>query len=247
MFYSLGLRKYETTESYRQIIPAEIKGGLFYQLIMEISAREDVFTILEIGSSSGEGSTKALLDAASLAPLARKQIHCLEISMERFENLRDYLKKDRRFLAHRISSVTTSDFPTFDEIREFQKNRETNLSKIHIDTIAAWYKKDIQFISENPELTPMSASGIKISGIDWIKESYNISEFDFVIIDGGEFTGKTEFLKIYGAKYIALDDVMSFKCLEAYETLVLDSNYELIGSNLIERNGWAMFQKRNLS
>ena len=239
--YFLGLRKYETTESYKTIIPAEVTEGHFYELIKNIASREDVTTILEIGSSSGEGSTKALVEAANLFPSSPKQIHCLEISMERFGKLRNYLRNDKRFYAHRISSVMTSEFPTFGEINNFHKKRKTNLNKIHINTIAAWYNKDIQFITDNPELNPISKSGHKISGIDWIKEKYHLSTFDFVIIDGSEFTGMAEYLKIRGSRFIALDDVMSFKCLNAYEALSADDNYELISENLIERNGWAVF------
>ena len=40
-----------------KIIPTEIKYDHFYQAIKQIAQEEDIQTILEIGSSSGEGST----------------------------------------------------------------------------------------------------------------------------------------------------------------------------------------------
>lgn len=240
--YILGIRKHETTDAYKQIIPPEISEGRFYQLIGQLCTSPDVSYILEIGSSSGEGSTRALFEAISTLPGSRKEIHCMEISKERHQKLTKYLSPDARFHAHRISSVTTEEFPSFNKIRRFHSQEKSKLSSYHIDTIKSWYSKDIQFLIENPELMPLGENGLRQSGIAWIKSKFKIENFDFVIIDGGEFTGEAEFCYLQNSKYIALDDTNSYKCWSVREALKTNSEYELIEENQTERNGWAVFK-----
>lgn len=235
--YFLGIRRYETTETYKEIIPPEIESGEFYNLIGKIASESDVVTILEIGSSSGEGSTKAIFDSLAKIPHAQKQIHCMEISRERHEKLSNYLRNDQRFHAHRMSSVLITDFPRFEDVKRFHSSCKTNLSKVHIDTVESWHRKDIQFLVENPDLIPNKS----ISGINWIKQKYKINFFDFVIIDGGEFTGFAEYEYIRGARYIALDDTNTYKNWLARKTLLEDRTYKLVDESFTERNGWAVF------
>lgn len=235
--YFLGLKRYETTETYKEIIPPEIKTGGFYNLIGKISSQSDVVTILEIGSSSGEGSTKAIFDSLAPIPYAKKKIHCMEISRERHEKLSNYLQSDARFHAHRMSSVLIADFPRFEDIKHFHSLYKTNLSKIHIATVESWYRKDIQYLVDNPDLFPNES----ISGINWIKQKFKINLFDFVIIDGGEFTGFAEYEYLRGARYIALDDTNTYKNWQVRKSLIENKSYKLIDESLKERNGWAVF------
>jgi hypothetical protein len=236
--YFLGLKRYETTETYKEIIPPEINRGEFYKLIEKISSQSDVITILEIGSSSGEGSTKAIFDSLAPFPYAKKQIHCMEISRERHEKLSSYLQNDPRFYAHRMSSVLISDFPRFEDVKQFHSFYKTNLSKIHVDTVESWYRKDIKYLVDNPDLFPDDS----ISGINWIKQKFKIDFFDFVIIDGGEFTGFAEYEYIRGARYIALDDTNTYKNGDVRKMLLEDQAYKLVDESLTERNGWAVFE-----
>ncbi len=244
ILYRLGIRKYETTATYSRVIPAEITSGEFYRLIKEISANNEVVTILEIGSSSGEGSTQALLESISSRLTSAKKVFCLEISKERFNLLAEYVNMDKRFIPLRMSSVSIADFPTLDEVLNFHSNSFTNLSKIHRDTVKSWYRKDVQYLIENPEVfadkNPMDPQS---GAIQWIKKQHRIEYFDFVIIDGGEFTGFVELKQTFGARYIALDDVNSFKCFDAHQYLLDNPNYRLISSNLKDRNGWSVFSK----
>jgi hypothetical protein len=242
--YSCGFKKHETTESFRVLIAPEITNGTFFDLIQDISSRKDVVNIIEIGSSSGEGSTRALVESLSKVLDDPKSVHCLEVSKERFEKLSNYLKIDSRFIAHRISSVMISDFPEFEFIENFHKKTNSKLNKYHLDTIKSWYEKDIAYLRNNPELVPKNSMNISVGGIEWIKDKYNLEKFDFVIIDGGEFSGFREFEYVKGANFIALDDVNSFKCHQAFKALEADSLYRCVDSDLNDRNGWAIFQKQ---
>ena len=241
--YGLRIKNHETADSYKKIIPPEVRGGRFFELIQEISAYSDVCSILEIGSSSGEGSTRALFESLAKIPSANKQIHCMEISQERYQKLKDYLASDSRFYPHRLSSVSTSEFPPFQIIENFHKTVKSKLSGYQLDTIESWYKKDLTFLDENPELIPVRGDGKKISGIAWIKGEYSIDKFDFVIIDGGEFTGNAEFSYFHDSRYVALDDTNSFKTWDVHRQLCLNPSYKLIDENTNERNGWAIFKK----
>ena len=243
--YVLRIKRHETTASYKKIIPPEVCGGRFFELIQEISASPDVYSILEIGSSSGEGTTRALFESLAKKPSAKKQIHCMEISLERYQKLNDYLVSDSRFHPHRLSSVSTPEFPPFQLVIDFYKTVHSKLSEYQLDTIQSWYNKDLKFLNENPELIPIGSDGRKISGISWIKEKHAIDTFDFVIIDGGEFTGSAEFVYCHDSKYVALDDTNSFKTWDVRRQLVSNPNYKLIEENLNERNGWAIFKKAN--
>ena len=54
--------KFESIESQlNYLIPPEIKNDEFYVAIQKICKEEDIETVLEIGSSSGGGSTEAFV------------------------------------------------------------------------------------------------------------------------------------------------------------------------------------------
>jgi len=69
-----------------------------------------------------------------------------------------------------------------------------------------------------------------------------INVFDMVLIDGSEFTGEVELNFVLGSKVIALDDINTFKCYNAFKKLSADSNYVLKHSNSKLRNGYAIFE-----
>lgn len=242
--YALGIKKYETKESYKTIIPPEISQGTFFDLISEIAQKDDVHKILEIGSSSGQGSTRALLEALNRKKDTLKQVHCMEISGERFEKLREYISSDERFHPHLLSSVKLSDFPKFENIINFHRNENTKFRQISIDTIRSWYIKDIEYLAENPNLFRINSQKKELSGIEWIKINHKIETFDFVIIDGGEFTGLAEYQYLQGTKHFALDDSNTYKNWAVRRELLLDERYELISEDLNERNGWSIFSRK---
>ena len=76
-----------------------------------------------------------------------------------------------------------------------------------------------------------------------IKKENKIDYFDIVLLDGCEFTGEAELKKIYGARYIFLDDIMAFKNWHNYRSLLNDKNYVLVDEDKGLRHGWALFKK----
>lgn len=215
-------------------IPPEVFNDSLYKKIIEISADAEVRTILEIGSSSGEGSTSAFI-LGMQKNLNKPLLFCMEVSKVRFEKLSDYYKDNEQVKLYNVSSVPLTEFPSKEKIIFFMHRYNSNLKKYSEQTVLDWLNQDIEYISD---------SGVEQNGIEIVKKMNQIAYFDVVFIDGSEFTGEAEFKQIYGAKYILLDDVCAYKNFFNYRQLQKDLNYKLIAQDLSLRNGWALFKKR---
>lgn len=244
IFEKVFIPKREGVEHYDRVIAPEVLQDTFYEQLGKIGAREDLEILLEIGSSSGEGSTKAIVDGI----LSRKSrgsatLHCMEISKPRFDALCNRYKSDKFVKVHRVSSVGLQAFPSRTELKRFYKTVPSTLNHYTFDEIYSWMRKDIEYLKLNiTELLTFSGDEKTENGIDYLKRHYEIPGFDFVLIDGGEFVGWAEFQLVYGSKVIALDDINSYKCRYAYDALIVDPTYRLIDESWSTRNGWAIFE-----
>jgi hypothetical protein len=235
----------EGVEHYDKVIAPEVLDDDFYILLQQLGSRIDLLTFLEIGSSSGAGSTQALVAGINLRESKGGTVlHCMEISLPRFEALKDTYSNFDFVKVHRLSSVGLDSFPTKSELKFFYKKFPSALNNYTFDEIYSWMAKDIEYLRMNiDELLTFGHSDHTGSGIEYIKREFEIPQFDFVLIDGGEFLGWAEFKILYGAKVIALDDINSYKCRYAYDALNTDSSYRLIAESWTTRNGWAIFEK----
>ena len=68
------------------LIPPEIKNDELYYLIEEIASSANIKNILEIGSSSGGGSTEAFVKGIQKNPHS-PSLYCMEVSQVRFNQL----------------------------------------------------------------------------------------------------------------------------------------------------------------
>lgn len=229
----------EGIEHYSKVISPEVLNDDFYRLLSDLAQREDILTLLEIGSSSGEGSTSAIVKGIqNRNSTVDVQLHCMEISQPRFNLLLEAYKQMSFMHVHRLSTVGLDYFPTRKELKDFYRNVKSNLNHYTFDEVFSWMKKDVEFLKVHSEvLLPHNSNGI-----DYIKTKFEISSFDLILIDGGEFVGYSEFKLLRGAKIICLDDVNSFKCRYAYDELMSDANYRLIAESWTTRNGWAIFE-----
>lgn len=218
--------------SYR---PPEIFGDDFARQIVKIVARPEVKTLIEIGSSSGEGSTSAIVKGLR----AKKgwKLHLLEVDPLGFESLRRKFRSTPGVVIHRYSSVSISRYPTTEEVIQFYNSVPTNINRWSLETVLSWLDGD--------KLKLLQSNLAQVNGIDQIKTDYGIENFDFALIDGSEFTGFADMQSVYGAKYILLDDVNAFKCNQAYKSLSEDPRYLLEYENWELRNGFAIFHKSN--
>ncbi|MEZ2240849.1 class I SAM-dependent methyltransferase [Microcoleus sp.] len=216
------------------LIPPEIKDDDFYRAIQMIARKEDIKTVLEIGSSSGQGSTEAFVTGLRENP-NQPMLFCLEISKPRFAELQNSYKDDRFVKCYNVSSVSLEQFADEEEVIKFYKTTQTNLNYYPLEQVINWLHQDIEYIKQ---------SGVSGRGIAQIKEQNNIDFFDVALIDGSEFTGSSELDEVWGAKYIILDDINTFKNYHNLQRMYQDSDYTVITENNSVRNGFAIFKKR---
>jgi FkbM family methyltransferase len=216
-----------------RIIPPEVKDDEFYEAIQTLARETDIKTVLEIGSSSGAGSTEAFVKGLRHNP-NHPTLFCMEISKPRFLALQKTYDREDFVKCYNVSSVPVDSFPRADEVIRFYKNTKTNLNFYPIEQVLLWLDQDLEYIRQ---------SGVETNGIKIIKEENNIKFFDLVLIDGSEFTGDAELTEVYGAKFILLDDVNAFKNFNSYKRLLVDENYMLVSQNLKLRNGYAIFKR----
>lgn len=217
------------------IIPAEIKNDSFYDLLNGVAKLSEVKNILEIGSSSGQGSTEALVTAIrSRSDFSKVNLFCMEISKSRYSKLQATYYDDNFVKCYNLSSIASNEFPLESEIINFYNCIRTTLNQYPLKTVLDWYHQDLEYINQN---------GIAINGIKHIKQENKLNNFDLVLIDGSEFTGERDLWSVMGSKFIALDDVFAFKCWNAYQTLLHHSSYSLVCCDLKIRNGYAFFKR----
>lgn len=221
--------------SNNEIIPPEVLNDVFYHALVHCASRSDIKTILEIGSSSGEGSTDAFVKAIRNRPDSNSvKLFCMEISQARFEKLAQNYKNDSFVKPYRLSSVSINQFPSKEAVIHFYQNFKTNLNLYPLEQVLGWLEQDLSYIA---------SSGLDACGIDFIKKDQGIEFFDMVLIDGSEFTGSAELSAVIGAKIIALDDINAFKNFQSYQLLINHPGYKIIAREAGLRNGFAIFER----
>jgi FkbM family methyltransferase len=221
----------EFSSTLERLIPAEIKDDELYQAIQMLSREADLKTVLEIGSSSGSGSTEAFVTGLMDNPKT-PDLYCMEVSQSRFEALQKRYENYPFVHCYHVSSVGLEQFPTEAEIQEFYQTQQTYLNLYPLEQVLDWWKADTEYLK---------TSGVETHGIRKIKTENNIDVFDLVLIDGSEFTGIAELEEVYGATLIILDDINTFKNYQNYTKLLTDSKYTLLQENKRLRNGYAIF------
>ncbi|MDD1413699.1 FkbM family methyltransferase [Dolichospermum sp. ST_con] len=216
------------------LITPEIKNDEFYNLIQEIAATSNIKSILEIGSSSGGGSTEAFVKGIQNNP-HKPTLYCMEVSQVRFAQLQQTYSYADFVKCYNLSSIAVESFPTKEEVIEFYNTSRTGLNNYPLEEVLRWLDQDIAYVV---------SSGASENGIKRIKEENSIDYFDVVLIDGSEFTGESELAEVYGARILLLDDINTFKNYRSYHKLLKDSNYRLIQHNFSLRNGYAIFQRQ---
>lgn len=222
--------------SLNQIIPPEISNDSFYKAIVEICSDSSIKTALEIGSSAGQGSTLAFVTGLTEGKGSEvdKSLFCIEVSTVRSAALADFYKNQDLVHCYNCSSVPLDDFPKPQEVINFYYSKDTGLKKFGLKEVLRWLQQDIDYVA---------TQNVPGNGIERIKQENNIDYFDVVLIDGSEFTGKAELDEVYGARYIFLDDINTFKNYENHDRLLLDRQYKLIAEDRGVRNGFSIFER----
>lgn len=111
---------------------------------------------------------------------------------------------------------------SYDEVTSFASNYNLETFK------QEWLKEDLDNITLCPNV---------------INEIPN--EIDFLLLDGGEFSTYSEWLKLKDrTKIVALDDIREIKTSLIHHELTNDKNYELL-EKTNDGNGFSIFKKIN--
>ncbi|BAY19103.1 group 1 glycosyl transferase [Anabaenopsis circularis NIES-21] len=230
------MSKQVNNSSLDNLIPPEISEDELYKAIQKLASEANIKTVLEIGSSSGGGSTAAFVQGINNNP-HQPTLYCMEVSKNRFGELQKRYADNSFVKCYNVSSIDVGKFPDKNEVVNFYYQKETDLKKYPLEQVLLWLEQDIEYVK---------SSGVSGDGIKKIKEENNIDYFDIVLIDGSEFTGSIELDEVYGANFIILDDINTFKNFDSHQRLLRDPNYTLVHQNIYLRNGYSIFKKKGL-
>lgn len=184
--------------------------------IFNICKREDVQTIVEIGTWNGRGSTLCIYEAIKNT---EKKLISLETWKEMYEIAFDFYKdKDEVSIINGFISNQLLDFDSLDE--SFFTDYDKNLK-------LSWYNEDLKNINNCKNVLNQIPN-----------------EIDFLILDGGEYSSWDEYLILKDrSKIIFLDDTRppTIKNFMAREDLL--KSHKVIIDNLNIRNGYSIFEK----
>jgi hypothetical protein len=213
------------------IIPAEIKNDELYEKIIETIRlfSSEIKTVLEVGASSGDGSTEAII--AGMSSLQEKTLYTIEANPLRFESLSERYKNLDWVKPLNGSSVSIEEYMDEDDVAFFHKHTSTQLNEYSLETVLSWYEE---------ELLSIAKWRIPTGIIDTIEKP------DMVLLDGSPFTGNAEYEKVCDSKIIILDDILDIKHHHSHQALRKNKEYECLFCNLTLRNGYSIWVRREL-
>jgi len=192
-----------------------LDGSQFGTWIDKIITDYKPNTIVEIGTWKGLGSTKRIIDSI-------------------------------------IKNNYSPKFISLESNLTFYRTAVNNLKNFSDKVDLVWgrlvEKEDVDlFVSNNP-ITEEMNRWLNSDIVDYL-ECENVihkipNQIDFLLLDGGEFSTYSEWIKLKDrTNIVALDDTAVLKCKQIREELLNNHNYGLIVDSS-DRNGFAIF-KRN--
>jgi hypothetical protein len=212
-------------------IPAEIKNDELYDRIITTIRifSFEIKTVLEVGASSGDGSTEALI--IGMAGLPEKTLYTIEANPIRYKNLVERYKGLDWVKPLNGSSIAIEEYMSKEDVEFFHKNIPTQLNEYSLETVLSWYED---------ELLSIAKWGVSTGIINTIEKP------DMVLLDGSPFTGDAEYQKVCDSKVIILDDILDIKHYHSHQALRKNKAYECLFCNLTLRNGYSIWVKREL-
>ena len=189
------------------------RGSSLGEYIYNISSKDDVNSIVEIGTWNGCGSTRCVIDAIKGKD---KQLTTIELCpsqyVEAVKNVGEYADSLSNIKMLNGSIINYEDAFWFDHSEE--------------GVNAEWLKVDMSLLK---------AADNVLGEVP--------SEIDFLILDGGEYTTYPEYCILKDrSKIICLDDTKTFKCTKILAEICRENHLQpLVISD--ERNGFAIFER----
>lgn len=204
----------------------------FGKAIVSVIAEFDFRHNLEIGAWDGSGSTQCLIKGMRLLKKPKK-LYCLESIDDRYKLLVNNVESHDFVEPVNMSSIAMSDWLVKDFDADIWNSPYNKIKRSFPKSeVYSWYQHNINIITKEKR--------------GFLKECKE--NFDAVLIDGGAFTGYSEFILLKDrTKCFFLDDVhRGFKCNQIYHELMSDKNWILLHDFPDVRNGACIFIKVDL-
>lgn len=198
--------------------------AIIHNHLANIASLPQVKTILEIGSHDGSGSTSAIVRGMSHNP-SNPFLYCLETNPERFSLLKRRFYGNPNVMCLRAAGTHWTQFYKPDP-------------SIYSGSDIEFCQRELQKYKEE-----ISKNFIPQNGIEFARSTAEVDVFDFVYLDSGMFSADYELALVYGAKFIALDDVDDIKNRRTHARLAADPLYDEVVREYV-CNVFSVFQKK---
>lgn len=192
----------------------------FGRAIQDVCRRPEVNTCVDIGSWNGLGSTQCIVQA--LTSKESGHVYSFEIDDGMFE-LSQNIWKNNPYVTLQKARVAET-MMTYEDVVN-----DRNYSNIASADWLSWYTGE----QTNFEKSVIGTLPDKI---------------DFVIIDGGEFSGRGDWAAVQtkDPEYVALDDTFSVKTSQVLYDMLRSDEWMIMYQG-VDRNGWAILRKDRLT
>lgn len=220
-----------------------VHTGLMYDTLVSLASKEDVQTVIEIGSTDGKGSTMAIREGLEKNPhFPAVKLYCIEAVRQMYDVLAKtrapYMKCYRVCSTHPDLHYTDKEIERFFAVdfKEAPFDMRGMIQREHPD----WHKRERDRYNAYFRLHKLPLDGVAL-----IKDRNKIKDFDMALVDGGTYSGRADISAVYGAKYLVLDDIHTLKCRWSFKELQTDPNYEMIMHKPCTKAhfGYAAFRK----
>lgn len=205
-------------------VPGQInRGSSLGEIIYNLCLQKDIKTIVEIGTWNGMGSTKCIYDAI-LDKNDEYLVYTLECNEDFYNKcIENYKNLPKLENFNFILGTIVDPEENIDPMYNFDDKFFNLYSR---KTQSSWRNEDVE-----------SCKNVK-NVIDIIPE-----KIDLLVLDGGEFSGLSEFNKLKDiSTYFVLDDTNVIKNYEVANLMRNNSNYQILfDSN--ERNGYLVSKR----
>lgn len=211
------------------LFPEQVEPDLFFTLQRFLYLDPAIDSVLDIGAGSGEGSTRAVMEAAEYLPGVK--VFCLEPDLEKFRALAARYG-GRAELVH-AASVPPERYVTGKELELFYNYLPSVMNSLPLEQFQLAREQEIDYLRQY---------GVQVDGIARIKREHRIERFGLVILDGSLFCGEADLQEVYGARYLALNYLKSIKNYGNLQRLMEGGDYQLIAANPDYGCGYAVLK-----
>lgn len=194
------------------------RGSSLGDWIYNTSCQENIHTIVEIGTGSGQGSTGCVTDAIKNKPNC--QFYSVESHKEHYDLAVHNVPK--LLNVHLLYGYIS------DSVIDYTKMPGNLFRGYNHTQCKTWYERDISDYKNCQNVLHMIPDHI-----------------DLLILDGGPFTSWNEFLILKDrSKYIVLDDTVDIKNHDARQYILTNyAGYDIIIDDISDRNGYMIVRK----